>query len=404
MWDMKPDSPAGIRSLFQPIRTAVPGIHICDQMPLIARQTDKMAIIRSMSHPSNFHEASVYHTLTGRQSPTTLFAPNNFRRRSDFPSVGSIVSYFSPPRAMPASVTIPRPMSFEGAIWAGTYAGFLGPRHDPMEWRESLTGSDHLSHAVTMPRGVDAARLIGRRGLLQLVEDQDRLLQKSPPTEALAGFRDQALRMMTSARARQAFHLDRETQATRDRYGRNEYGESFLLARRLVEAGVRLVSVIWMYFIPDGRLLIAWDAHGGLEGLGKISGFDMLKAEYGIPPLDRAYSALLEDLHQRGLLDETLVVITGEFGRSPRINQDQGREHWGACYSAVLAGGGVGGGQVYGASDKIAAYPKDNPVAPEDLLATIYQAMGIASQTEIIDRDGRPVKVCDGKAVEAVFA
>jgi hypothetical protein len=271
-----------------------------------------------------------------------------------------------------------------------------------MESREVLTRSGHTAHAVTMPRGVDTARLIARRGLLQLVEDQDRMLQKSPPT-GLTGFREQALRMMTSAAARQAFQLDRESPATRDRYGRNEYGESFLLARRLVEAGVRLVSVIWMYFIPDGRLLIAWDAHGGLEGLGNISGFDMLKAEYGIPPMDRAYSALLEDLHQRGLLDETLVVMTGEFGRTPRINQVQGRDHWGACYSAVLAGGGVGGGQVYGASDKVAAYPKDHPVAPEDLLATIYEAMGISSASEVIDREGRSVKVCDGKAVEAIF-
>jgi hypothetical protein len=254
-----------------------------------------------------------------------------------------------------------------------------------------------------MPPEVDTARLIARRGLLQLVEDQDRFLQKKPPTDALGGFHEQAMRMMTSPTARQAFQLDRESPALRDRYGRNEYGESFLLARRLVEAGVRLVSVIWMYFIPDGRLLIAWDAHGGLEGLGKISGFDMLKAEYGIPPLDRAYSALLEDLHQRGLLDETMVVMTGEFGRTPKINAVQGREHWGACYSVVLAGGGVGGGQVYGASDKIAAYPQDNPVAPEDLLATIYHAMGLAPETQITDHQGRPMSVCDGKAVEAVF-
>ena len=402
-WDLKPDSPAGFRSLFQPIRTAVPGIHLCDQMPLIARHTDKMAIIRSMSHPSVFHEVGTYHTLTGRTPTPTLIAPANFRRRSDFPYVGSVVSYFSPPAAMPASVTIPRPMSFEGSVWAGSYAGFLGPGHDPMEPRDVLASTGHTAHALTMPAGVDASRLIARRGLLQLVEDQDRILQKSPPADALTGFREQAHRMMTSRAARQAFDLDREPPALRDRYGRNEYGDSFLLARRLVEAGVRLVSVFWMYFIPDGRLLIPWDAHGGLEGLGRISGFEMLKAEYGIPPLDRAYSALLDDLHQRGLLDETLVVMTGEFGRTPRINRDQGREHWGACYSAVLAGGGVGGGQVYGASDKIAAYPQDNPVAPEDLLATVYQALGIPSESEITDHQGRPMKVCEGKAVEAIF-
>src|SRR5262249_32989867 len=255
---------------FKPIRTTVPGIHICDQMPLIARQTDKMAIIRSMNHPSNFHEASVYHTLTGRQT-ATLSAPSNFRRRSDFPTVGSIVSYFSPLGAMPASVTTPRPMSFDGAIWAGTYAGFLGPRHDPMESREALTASGHTSHALSIPLGVDTTRLIARRGLLQLVEDQDGFLQKSPPIGAFAGFREQAHRMMTSPAARQAFDLDRESPALRDRYGRNEYGESFLLARRLVEAGVRLVSVIWMYFIPDGPLLIASHPPACSERLAKIS-------------------------------------------------------------------------------------------------------------------------------------
>src|SRR5262245_43735350 len=194
-------------------------------MPLFAGHTDKMAIVRSTSHPSDAHESAVYHTLTGRQT-AALSAPNNFRRRSDFPTAGSIVSYFSPVGALPTSVTVPRPMSFEGAIWAGTYAGFLGPRHDPMESCESLTASGHTSRALTMPPGVDTTRLIARRGLLRLVEEQDRLLQKSPPTGALTGFREQAHRMLTSPAVRRAFDLDRETPAVRDRYGRNEYGES----------------------------------------------------------------------------------------------------------------------------------------------------------------------------------
>src|SRR5438105_2934571 len=189
--------------------------------------------------------------------------------------------------------------------------------------------------------------------------------------------------MVASPAARRAFNLELEAPAVRDRYGRNEYGESFLLARRLVESGVRLVSVIWMYFMPTGRIANVWDNHGGTGGLGGITGYAMLKEKYCIPPLDRAYAALLEDLADRGLLDETLVAMAGEFGRTPKINASQGRDHWGMCQSALLAGGGIRGGQVYGSSDKIAAFPKDNPVSPEDFLATIYHAFGLPPDAEI---------------------
>ncbi len=403
LWDMKPDAPQGIRSLFQPIRTVVPGIDVCDQMPLLARQTDKVAVVRSLSHASNVHEASVYHMLTGRQNPT-LISPRNFRRRSDFPSIGSVVSYFSKPGVLPATVTLPRPIGHDGVTYAGTYAGFLGPRHDPMELQAAPNSSDQPAHALTAATGVDATRLIARRGLLHLIEQQDRLLQKKRETDALGGFQEQAFRMVGSAAARRAFNLDRESPATRDRYGRNEYGESFLLARRLVEAGVRLVSVVWMYFMPNGRIANVWDNHGGTGGLGGITGYAMLKANYCIPPLDRACSALLEDLSDRGLLDETLVVLAGEFGRTPKINATQGRDHWGMCQSALLAGGGIRGGQVYGSSDKIAAYPKDRPVSPEDLLATIYHALGLAPEREIHDREGRPHRISEGKPVVELFA
>jgi hypothetical protein len=402
MWDLKPDAPQGIRSIFRPIRTAVPGLDVCDQMPLFARHTDKVAVIRSMSHPSTVHEPSVYHTLTGKQNPT-LVAPRNFRRRSDFPFFGSVLAHFAPPGPLPAAVTVPRPIGHDGITYAGTHAGWLGPRADPMEPRAAPNSADQPAHALGLPAGVDAPRLRGRRGLLGAIEDADRRLQVGRASEAHGGFREQAFRMVASPEARRAFDLERELPAVRDRYGRNEYGESFLLARRLVEAGVRLVSVIWMYIMPNGRVANVWDTHGGTAGLGGVGGFDMLRAHYCIPPLDRAYSALLEDLAQRGLLDETLVVTTGEFGRTPRINGQQGREHWGPCYSALLAGGGVRGGQVYGASDRAGAYPRDNPVAPEDLLATVYEALGVAPDSEIRDREGRPLRICDGRPVPALF-
>jgi hypothetical protein len=371
-------------------------------MPLLARHMDKVAVIRSLNHPSNVHESSVYHTLTGKQNPT-LVSPRNVRRRSDFPNFASILAAFSPPGPLPASVTLPRPIGHDGITYAGTHAGFLGPRHDPMELKEAPNSNDRPAHAVALPEGLDTTRLIARRGLLDLIDRQDRWLQQDRGSEALRGFYEQAFRMVSSPAAKRAFDLDLEPSALRDRYGRNEYGESFLLARRLVEAGVRVVSVIWMYFMPNGRISNVWDNHGGIGGLGNISGYAMLKEKYCIPPLDRAYSALLEDLALRGLLDETLVVTLGEFGRTPKINNAQGRDHWGMCFSALLAGGGVRGGQVYGASDKIAAYPKDNPVSPSDLLATIHHAMGLSPDAEIHDREGRPHRICDGKPITALF-
>ncbi|MCI0380520.1 MAG: DUF1501 domain-containing protein [Gemmataceae bacterium] len=402
MWDMKPHTPEGIRSHFAPMRTVVPGIDICDQMPLLAQCTDKVAFIRSMSHISNVHEPSVYHTLTGKQNPT-LISPRNMRRRSEFPFVGSVVSALSPPQPMPACVTIPRPIGHDGVTYAGTYAGWLGPRHDPLELKEAPNSNDRPTHSLDLAPELSTSRLAARRGLLSMLEEQDRFLQQSRATEGLSGFHEQAYRMISSPAARRAFSLEQEPAALRDRYGRNEYGESFLLARRLVESGVRLVSVIWMYFMPNGRIANVWDTHGGTAGLDNATGYEMLKAKYCIPPLDRAYSALLEDLHVRGLLDETLVVTMGEFGRTPRINPTQGREHWGPCYTALLAGGGVRGGQVYGSSDAQGAYPRDNPVSPEDMLATIYHALGIAPDTEIHHRDGRPIRICDGQPVTALF-
>ena len=401
LWDMKPDAPAGIRSLFRPIRTRVPGLDVCDQMPLLAKHTDKLAVVRSVTHNSTVHEASCYHMLTGRQNPS-LISPRNQRRRTDFPNLAGVVSYFTPPGAMPAGVTIPRPIGHDGVTYAGTYAGFLGPRYDPLEPKEAPNSNDPPAHAVTAP-DLDTSRLQARRGLLNALEAQERRLQDGRATEALGAFHEQAFRMLASPAAKKAFNLDLEPPAVRDAYGRNEYGESFLLARRLVEAGVTLVSVIWMYFMPNGRISNVWDNHGGTGGLGGITGYAMLKEKYCIPPLDQALSALLDDLDLRGMLGETLVAAVGEFGRTPKINATQGRDHWGMCQSALLAGGGVRGGQVYGASDKQAAYVKDNPVSPEDFLATIYSALGVAPDAEIHDRDGRPYRAVDGRPVETLF-
>src|SRR5262249_3402189 len=222
----------------------------------------------------------------------------------------------------------------------------------------------------------------------------------------IRGFDDvqqRAFSLLASPEARRALEIEFEDSRRRDLYGRHIYGESFLLAARLLEAGVRLVTVNWMHFPPQGGTITPGDNHGGSPFLGGIGGYAMLQQPYCLPSLDQAYSALLADLTERGLLEETLVVLTGEFGRTPKINAANGRDHWGPCYTTVLAGGGIRGGQVYGASDKDAAYPKANPVAPEDILATIYESLGISRETEIHDHLGRPFVLCPGRPLSELL-
>src|SRR6478609_6581849 len=225
MWDMKPDAPAGIRSQFGVIDTVVPGIRVSDQMPLFAKQTDKTCIVRSLSHGSNNHEPSVYHMLTGRTNPT-LVVPKNQRNRRDFPFFGSVVSHFEPPGAMPATVTIPRPIGHDGVTYSGTYAGFLGPKHDPFEQAPANYSKEQATHPTTPLPDLSLARLQARHGLLKVIEEQDRQLQSGRVGADLDDVRGQAMRMMTSDGVRKAFALDREPVAVRDRYGRDEYGES----------------------------------------------------------------------------------------------------------------------------------------------------------------------------------
>jgi len=413
MWDLKPDAPAGVRSPFQPIETTAPGILLSDQMPQIARQADKLAIIRSLNHTATDHGVSVYHALTGRaMSPPRTF-PGNARQRTDFPSLSAMFSHLGEKSLIPASFTIPRPVAHDGVYYAGTHAGFLGSNHDSVElgqvYNHVVAGTrpntEDATTLLSLRDDVSIARLQARRGLLGLLEDQDRALQKNAGTNAYSSVQEDAYRLISSKAAKEALNLELESPATRDRYGRNEYGESFLTARRLVEAGVRLVTANWMYVSPTGsKVFNVWDAHGGLADLEQgATGYGMLKAEYCLPAFDRAFSALLEDLAGRGLLDETLVACIGEFGRTPKINVTNGRDHWPFCYSGVLAGGGIRGGTTYGASDKQAAYVKDSPVTPGDYLATVCQACGLDPAREIHDLEGRPFKICDGEPISAIL-
>ena len=399
MWDMKPLAAEGIRSQFNPISTVVPGIDVCEHMPLFAKHTDKTCIIRSLTHDSNNHEPSVYRTLTGRIN-NTLAVPRNQRNRHDFPNLGSVVSYFSPMGAMPASVTIPRPIGHDGATYSGTYAGFLGGRHDPMEVAAAEETKETPTHSIALPSDMAETRLLARRGLLSVVEEADRRYQSVGAAQGLDSYREQAFGMLSSPVAKRAFNLELEDPRTRDRYGRNEYGESILLARRLIESGVRLVTISWMRIQNGGNVANVWDNHGPFEGL---TGTNMLKAYYCLPSLDQGFAALMEDLQGRGLLDETLVAMWGEFGRTPKLNPAQGRDHWGACQSAVFAGGGIRGGQVYGSSDRDAAYPASNPVSPEDMLATVYHSLGINPEATLRDSLNRPHQLVDGRPLTELF-
>ena len=412
LWDLKPDAPEGIRSPFRPIATSVPGVSFSDQIPRLAAHADKLAVVRSMTHKCTEHDRSVHHALSGRPLGTARTFPANDRRRDDFPFIGSVVSAFSRPGALPASLSLPGPIAHDGVVYAGTHAGFLGPRHDPMELGVIHRHTAGVAQAVSwesggaarLPEGVDLARMASRQGLLRRIEAESDRLQGAGASGGLGDFREQAFRMVSSPATKRAFELGREEPRLRDRYGRNEYGEGLLLARRLVEAGVRLVAVNWMYFNPVGKVFNVWDAHGGVGGLeGGATGYGMLKQDYCIPSLDRSLSALLDDLDGRGMLDETLVVAVGEFGRTPKVNAVQGRDHWPFCYSALLAGGGIRGGQVFGASDRHAAYVKDNPVAPEDLLATIYHALGLPADAEVRDLEGRPFRMTEGSPVLPLF-
>jgi len=412
MWDLKPEAPTGIRTPFEPIETAVPGIQVSDQMPQIARHTDKLAIIRSLNHTATSHDISVYHALTGRAMLPPRIFPANGRRRTDFPGIGSIFSYLGKKSNVPASFTIPRTVAHDGVRYAGTHAGFLGALHDPVELGQvfnhvDLTvkrDSNQADIPLTLPDDISMARLVARRGLLQTLEDGDRAIQKDSRLASYGDVYEDAYRMLSAPAVKKALDLEQEPASLRDRYGRNEYGESFLTARRLVEAGVRLVTANWMFITPQSKVYNVWDAHGGLGDLEHgATGYGMLKANYCIPSFDQAFSALLEDLSQRGLLDETIVACVGEFGRTPQINGVNGRDHWPFAYSGVLAGGGVRGGIVHGASDKHAAYVKDSPVTPGDYLATICHACGLDPSREVHDVEGRPFKICDGEPIAGVL-
>ena len=392
-FDMKPEAPAEIRGEFRPIATSLPGYHICEHMPLLARQVHRLAIVRAVNHDDPQHNNAGYAVLTGTK-PALL--PNTVEslagpRPDNHPPFGAVVSRLQP-GPMPW-VALPYPV-VNGIPYPGQTAGFLGARHEPLWLRpDPKTGAQFTFNELELPADFSPLRLRGREQLFRALEQPNR----AGPAADMNAFQSRALDLLTSAATRRALRLEQEDARLRDRYGRNVFGQSCLLARRLVEAGVALVNVYSVGFDGfPGRLPLSWDTHW--------DNFKFLKD--GILPIqDRGYAMLLEDLAERGLLDETLVVWFGEFGRSPQINERGGREHWPAVYPVVLAGGGVRGSTLFGASDRNGAYPTADPVTPQDIAATIYHCLGIDPETRLPDRLGRAVEVgSGGKVIRQILA
>lgn len=395
-WDPKPDAPDAVRGEFKPIATNVPGIAISELMPRTAKVADKLCILRAVSTGDNAHSSSGYYMLTGRPHQPMNFENANPGAPNDAPFLGAMAGAVAGRRsALPSSVTLPhRIFNTDGSVWPGQDAGFLGRGADPWLLNASLTPEGYRIQELNLPADLNPDRLRNRLDLIARLHDSGGVLDQNPSARLLDSRSEQAFEILRAPAAQQAFVLDREPAATRDRYGMTPFGQGVLLARRLVEAGVRLVQVNWYRGRDEPPDNPCWDSH--------VREAERLKNVL-VPPADQALAALVNDLECRGLLDETLVVCMSEFGRSPRIEAGGGRGHWGSVFSIAMAGGGVRGGLVHGSSDRHAAYPRDGRVRPEDLSATILHCLGIRPDAEISDRLGRPFPLSRGEVLHAIL-
>lgn len=391
-FDPKPTAPAGIRGEFGVRRTRLPGVLFGEHVPLLAGRNDRFALVRTCAQSSTHHQSAAYEALTGyppRRDAVALTATS-----TDHPNLGSVVAARAPGRShLPRFVQLPQLASDVGNLTPGQFAGFLGRQYDPLAIIKDPCAPDFDVAELSLPADVSATRLHDREGLRRLVDRQTQALERSAEVRALDVYQGRAVGLLTGPKVRRAFDLDREPAAVRDRYGRNTLGQSCLLARRLVEAGVKLVTVCSGF---NGKTpQDAWDTHS--------NNFRRLKGQL-LPPLDGGLSALLDDLGQRGLMGRTLLVVMGEFGRTPRINKAAGRDHWHHCYSVLLAGGGVRPGAVLGRSDRQGAYPVQGRVCrPADLCATVYACLGINPAAEMADQGGRPLPLSRGEPIRELF-
>ncbi len=397
-FDMKPDAPDGIRGEFTPIASNVPGVSVCEHLPRMARVMDKVSLVRSMTHPMKNHNSAAYYALTGHAPPL-----DDIRLKDSlelFPAYGSVVDRLSPARqGMPSFVAHPYVLR-DGSITPGQHASFLGKPHDPLLVTSDPASAGFKLPELSLPSNLSLERLENRRALQQVIDRQSRLLDISARARGLDAYYEEALSMLSSKSVGQAFDLSAEPEKLRDRYGRHTYGQSCLLARRLVEAGVRFVNVYFSDSIGGKSLTSGgWDTHG----FDNTRMFPILKANH-LPLTNQTLPTFLEDLDDRGLLETTLVVWMGEFGRTPKLNKDISRDHWPQCYTALVAGGGVKRGYVHGASDKNAAFPARDPVRPDDLAATMFYLLGIDPHTEVYDAANRPLPIAAGNPIMGLLS
>lgn len=386
-FDLKPEAPEAVRGEFRPIATAVPGIQFCEHLPRLAERADRLAVVRTMSHREGNHLVAVHHVLTGRPStPRGASDLDRVASRDDFPCYGAVLDLVRRRGdGIPTGVALPLRLIEGPLTWPGQDAGFLGPRHDPWQLRIDPNRPEAKDESLALAAGLDPGRLHRRRHLLGQIAE-------APPGDAFADQQDAALSMLCNGAVARALDVGQEDPRLIERYGRHIFGRSLLTARRLVEVGVPVVQTTM-------GIVQTWDTH--------VANFPRLKNDL-LPPLDRAVSALLDDLKARGLLDETLVVMLGEFGRTPRIHPLKpgdvpGRDHWPAVFPAVFAGGGVVGGQVIGRSDRQGAYPATKSFSPADLASTVYHALGVDPATELRDRLGRPLRLCTGEVIDPLY-
>src|SRR5437764_664334 len=379
-FDMKPNAPVEIRGPYKPIKTNVPGIEISENFPRTAKQADKFSLIRSC-----YHTAAAVHD-TGHQMMQT---GRLFQGGVEHPHIGCVLGKLRGPKGdVPPHVLLPRPIGNTGGNMPhGQNAGFLGKMYDPFVLNADPSDPNFTVPDLLPPDYITSLRVDRRKSLREMVDSSVKSLDASQDARLLNATFHQAYTLMSSAKAREAFSIKDESGKTRERYGMNRFGQSCLLARRLIERGVRFVTVNMFETVFNE---ITWDIHGS-KPFSPISCYRDLIG----PMFDNAYASLLEDLKERGLLQKTIVLAMGEFGRTPKVNPAGGRDHWTNCWTILMGGGGIKGGQVIGASDEIGGYPRDRPIPPPDIAATIYRALGIDLETPLIAAANRPVPVVD---------
>jgi hypothetical protein len=396
-FDPKPDAPDLIRGQFGTMETALPGLRICDKLPAMAPWMNRVTLIRSMTHTMKNHNSASYYALTGKAPPV-----DDIRLKDSielFPAYGSVADRLLPHQPdVPNFVALPHVIA-DGSITPGQHASFLGKKYDPLLVTEDPNAADFRLPELSLPAGVSAERLQQRRELQKIVDQQLRLLEQSTEARNIDSSTQKALALLTSDKVKQAFDLSQEKAKTRDAFGRTTYGQSLILARRLVEAGVKFINVYFSASIGGQSMTEGgWDTHG----FNNTHMYPIID-KYHLPLTNLTLPAFLQDLEERGLLDTTLVVWVGEFGRTPKLNGQASRDHWPQCYTALLAGGGTKKGYIHGASDKDGAYPTKDPVRPDDLAATMFAALGLSPEAEVRDAQQRPIAIA-GKVVEEVFA